>query len=238
MHVLVVRHTQVHYGSETFDPDPPLTALGRRQAAALADRLYGVGLTTSTVALPVAACRRPLTPVAVPSYRPPSWGGVWRYVIPRLQQGRLHCPAAAAVEVSTEAEWGVALDEGAPEKEVAAAALAARGQAVAQTLFARQPRGGTDRICVVTPIAPRTSMPMARRGSCSASPGGRAGTGDGGRGGDVQHVREKSQPFPLMGDLVSLFVSIRFGRTCGAVMYCAVLGDRPLLSADLVSATG
>lgn len=156
MHLLIVRHALVHYGTRpAFDPNPYLTGLGVRQAAALADRLAGAGLT-HVYTSPAVRCLQTASSICAAAGLPASvvpWlsesGWVWGYAVPPLTDLRRHFQGDVAAEPVDE-EWAMARDERADIPRVADSALAARGQAVARTLFGRHPREGTDRVCLVT----------------------------------------------------------------------------------------
>lgn len=160
MVLFIVRHAQVHYGQgASFDPNPNLTALGRRQAAALSDRLKGVGLT-HLYSSPALRCLQTADAICDATGLPATvvpWlseiGWVWRCTVPPRDEVRQHLPAAEMVEPPTEAEWGFARDEGGDSEKARASAEDRRGRAVARTLFSRHPLTGEDRVCLVTHAA-------------------------------------------------------------------------------------
>lgn len=158
MTLFVVRHGDPAYQrpGEPFDPDPPLTALGRRQAAALAARLAAMRLT-HLYCSPAIRCLETAQPVAAAAGlrgRTVPWlsefGCLWRYAGPASEEMATQFPALTAPEPPSEEAWGGARMEATDDREVSHAAVRARAAAVTGFLLHDHPRTSADRVCLCT----------------------------------------------------------------------------------------
>lgn len=160
MDLLIVRHAaamQSGRGGEfKGDPDPPLNALGRQQAAAVAERLGRADLT-HLYSSPSLRCLETAQAIcaaaqvrgtAVPWLS--EWGWAWQTPGPAPEVMASRFADIAAAEALSEAEWGMARAEWDNPPEIARPALRARGETVAARLLAAHPRASLDRVCLCT----------------------------------------------------------------------------------------
>lgn len=162
MDLLIVRHAAPATGYDeerreaTFGGDPPLSVLGRRQAAAVAERLAGAALT-HLYSSPSVRCMETAQAIcaaaghcgrAVPWLE--EWGWVWRGWGPAREQTARCFPQVAPAQPPSEAGWGMARGEGDARPEVSRPALRARGEAVVALLEGAHGRAEGDRVALVT----------------------------------------------------------------------------------------
>ncbi len=161
MDLLLVRHAAIAYLDRDGRPldavaeNPPLTALGERQAAALALRLRRAGLTHlySSPAVRCLQTAQAIGAAAGLSGTAEAWlgetGRLWEDWARRPPHGiPRDFPRLAPGPPPTKAEWGFAADEGSPDPERRRAAVFARCRKVLDTLLAAHPPASGDRVCL------------------------------------------------------------------------------------------